>query len=75
MRLDTPLTTSLLLTEQKLDSVLSQVQEWLKREQKPSLKGPNYQSRSFRNYIRNFELLFIDPDKKPPLLQRTHARW
>ena len=62
IKLDTPLTTSLLLTEQKLDSVLSQVQEWLKREQKPSLKDPNYQSRAFRNYINNFELLFIDPD-------------
>ena len=43
IHLDTPLTTSLLLTEQKLDSVLSKVQEWLKREQKTSLKDPNYQ--------------------------------
>ena len=62
IHLDTPLTTSLLLTEQKLDSVLSKVQEWLKREQKPSLENPNYQSRAFRNYINNFELLFVDPD-------------
>ena len=62
IHLDTPLTTSLLLTEQKLDSVLSKVREWLKREQKPSLKDPNYQSRAFRDYIKNFELLFFDPD-------------
>ena len=62
IHLDTPLTTSLLLTEQKLDSVFSKVQEWLKREQKPSLKDPNYQSRAFRNYLHNFQLLFVDPD-------------
>ena len=62
IHLDTPLTTSPLLTEQKLDSVLSKVQEWIKREKKPGFKDPNYQPRAFRNYINNFELLFIDPD-------------
>ena len=41
---------------------MSKVQEWLKREQKPSLKDPNYQSGAFRNYISFFELLFVDPD-------------
>ena len=62
IHLDTPLTTSLPLTEQNLDSILSKVQERLNREQKPSLKDPNYQPRAFRNYLNNFELLFIDPD-------------
>ena len=41
IHLDTPLTTSLLLIEQKLDSVLSKAQEWLKREQISSLKDPS----------------------------------
>ena len=41
IHLDTPLTTSLLMIEQKLDSVLSKVQEWLKREQISSLKDPS----------------------------------
>ena len=49
-------------TEQKLDNVLSQVSERLKENEKPSLKDPNYQSRAFKNYINNFELLFIDPE-------------
>ena len=62
IHLDTPLTTSLLFTEQKLDSVLSKVEEWLKKEQKLSLKNPNYKSQAFRNYIINFEVLSIDPD-------------
>ena len=62
IRLDTPLTTSFLLNEQKLDSVLSKVQEWFKREQKQSFKDPSYQSRAFRHYIEKFDLLFIDPD-------------
>ena len=60
--IDTPLTTDLIKTEQKLDNVLSQVSEWLKDNEKPSLKDPNYQSRAFKNYINNFELLFIDPE-------------
>ena len=63
IHLDTPLITSLLLTEQKLNSVLSKVQDCLKREQKPSLKDTNYQSRALRNYLNNIEKLFIDPDK------------
>ena len=33
-----------------------------RREQKPSRKDPNHHTRAFRNYIVNFELLFIDPD-------------
>ena len=61
IHLDTTLNTFLLLTERKLDSVLSNVQEWLKRAQKPSPKDPIYQSRALRNYINNFELLFINP--------------
>ena len=62
IHLDTPLTTFLFLTEENFDSVWLKVQEWLKREQKPSFKNPKYQSRAFRNYINTFELLFLDPD-------------
>ena len=50
------------MTEQEFDSLLSKVPDWLKEEQKPSLEDPQYQSRAFRNFINNFELLFIDPD-------------
>ena len=73
IHLDTPLTTSLLLTEQKLDSVLSNVQEWLTKEQKPTSKDPNYQSRASRNYINDFELLYIDPVTNPSCYKELMA--
>ena len=53
IHLDIPLTISLLKTEKELDSLFSKNRDWLKEEEKPSFKNPQYQSRAFRKYIKN----------------------